>query len=134
MPQTIKNVTTEYERNWIKFVLIHSSEWKTNIRDRNCPCKTNAVARAKHLIERLRVCVLIVVRDFHFYKLTRFLYEIGFLAALASRSRNTLVNLQRWTVPCTWENQGEIHSKLLLWTLLLNCKFFSSKCSDRWNR
>lgn len=41
-----------------KFTFFHpfsSSEWKTAIRDKNCPCKINAVARAKHLTERLRV-------------------------------------------------------------------------------
>lgn len=79
-----------------------SSEWKTAIRDKNCPCKTNAVARAKHLIERLRVCLnefAAFVRDcfiliINQIKIFRSMY-VGFLATLASRPSNTVVNIQR---------------------------------------
>lgn len=44
---------------WLRFFISHSSEWKSAIRDKDCPCKTNAVARAKHFVERLRVSALL---------------------------------------------------------------------------
>lgn len=40
-----------------------SVEWKSAIRDKNCPCKTNAVARAKHLVDRLRDSWQHLLRD-----------------------------------------------------------------------
>lgn len=39
----------------IYFPYSFRSEWRAAIRDKNCPCKINAVARSKHLTERLRV-------------------------------------------------------------------------------
>lgn len=48
-----------------RFVLVvyFSSEWKSAIRDKKCPCKTNANARAKYLIERLRDSWQHLLRD-----------------------------------------------------------------------
>lgn len=40
-----------------------SSEWKSAIRDKKCPCKTRSIQRAKQLIERLRDSWQHLLRD-----------------------------------------------------------------------
>lgn len=48
-----------------KFVVDESltAEWKQAIRDKHCPCKTRSIARAKHLIDRLRDSWQHLLRD-----------------------------------------------------------------------
>lgn len=65
LKHNISGVTEPTQQIYNKFVVeeLLNSEWKTNVRDKNCPCKTKAVARAKHLIERLRDSWQHLLRD-----------------------------------------------------------------------
>lgn len=46
-----------------KQTFVFSSEWKSAIRDKKCPCKTRSNARAKHLVDRLRDSWQHLLRD-----------------------------------------------------------------------
>ncbi|XP_031623929.1 serine/threonine-protein kinase TBK1 [Contarinia nasturtii] len=65
LKHNISGVTEPTQQIYNKFVIeeLLNSEWKTAIRDKKCPCKINAVARAKHLIERLRDSWQHLLRD-----------------------------------------------------------------------
>lgn len=92
--ESLKWVKKEFLRklcvNWIWFFVIDSSEWKSAIRDKKCPCQTNSVARAKHLIERLRVSWDLL---FETSGIQENKFISGFVAALITWSRYPIVDL-----------------------------------------